>query len=136
MYKRILVAVDLNEDGGWRTPLIAAAEHAREFGSELSALTVAQEVDPLTYAMVATNLENDLAAKVREVNADDLHPKLIVTYGVTIYDRILHIAQESGVDMIVVGSHRPAIKDYFLGTNAERVVRHATCSVLVARDLP
>jgi len=26
------------------------------------------------------------------------------------------------------------MKDYLLGTNAARVVRHARCSVLVARD--
>jgi nucleotide-binding universal stress UspA family protein len=36
-------------------------------------------------------------------------------------------------DLIVVGSHRPAMKDYLLGTNAARVVRHAHCSVLVVR---
>ena len=35
---------------------------------------------------------------------------------------------------LVVGSHRPAMKDYLLGTNAARVVRHAGRSVLVARN--
>jgi universal stress protein F len=35
-----------------------------------------------------------------------------------------------------VGSNRPAMKDYLLGTNASRVVRHARCSVLVAREQP
>jgi nucleotide-binding universal stress UspA family protein len=47
---------------------------------------------------------------------------------------ILGIAEEAGADLIVVGSHRPAMGDYLLGTNASRVVRHAGCSVLVARD--
>jgi len=49
---------------------------------------------------------------------------------------ILRVAEEAGADLIVVGSHRPAMKDYLLGTNASRVVRHARCSVLVARERP
>ena len=86
--------------------------------------------------MMARGLEDQLAARVREVNAYDLKPKIVVEHGVSIYAVILVTAQEAGVDLIVVGSHRPAMKDYLLGTNAGRVVRHANCSVLVARDLP
>jgi nucleotide-binding universal stress UspA family protein len=145
MYERILVAIDLNEESGWRKPLVAAAEHARKFGSEqLIVLTVIREIEALVYAqvgavayeMVARNLESQLAARVREVNAHDLQPKLAVTHGESIYTEILGIAQDAGVDLIIVGSHRPAMKDYLLGTNAGRVVRHATCSVLVVRDQP
>lgn len=145
MYKRILVALDLNEESGWRQPLMAAAEHARKFGAEqLIVLTVIREIDATVYAkvgavayeMMAHDLENRLAARVREVGAYDLKPKLVVEHGGSIYDVILGTAQEAGVDLIVVGSHRPAMKDYLLGTNAGRVVRHAKCSVLVARDAP
>jgi len=142
MYKQILVAIDLSEDGGWRQPLVAGAEHARKFGAQLTVLTVLREVEamvraqvaPIGYELVVADLENKLAESVREVNAHDLDPKLVVTHGVSIYDQILVLAQEIGADLIVVGSHRPAMKDYLLGTNASRVVRHARCSVLVARE--
>jgi len=50
------------------------------------------------------------------------------------YAEILGVAEEAGAHLIVVGSHRPAMRDYLLGTNASRVVRHASSSVLVARD--
>ncbi|MBO0736665.1 MAG: hypothetical protein J2P48_08865 [Alphaproteobacteria bacterium] len=57
MYKRILVAVDLNEESGWRLPLVAAAEQARKSGSEqLVALTVIREIEALVYAQVADHL--------------------------------------------------------------------------------
>ena len=36
-------------------------------------------------------------------------------------------------DLIVMSSHRPAMKTYFLGSNAGHVVRYAKCSVLVVR---
>jgi nucleotide-binding universal stress UspA family protein len=112
------------------------------FGAQLTVLTVLREVEavvraqvaPIGYELFVADLANKLAASVREVNAHDLQPKLVVTHGMSIYDQILALAQEVGADLIVVGSHRPAMKDYLLGTNAGRVVRHATCSVLVARD--
>lgn len=142
MYKHILVAIDLSDEGGWRRPLLAAVEHARKFGAELTVLTVLREVEamvraeiaPVGYELFVADLENKLAARVREVNAYDLHPNLRVTHGESIYDEILGQAKEAGVDLIVVGAHRPAMKDYLLGTNAGRVVRHASCSVLVARE--
>jgi nucleotide-binding universal stress UspA family protein len=86
--------------------------------------------------MMAHNLENELAARVREVDAYDLKPKLVVEHGESIYQVILEAAREADVDLIIVGAHRPEMKDYLLGTNAGRVVRHASCAVLVARDLP
>jgi len=70
---------------------------------------------------------------IRRINAEDLHPKILVAQGQSIYAEILGIAEEASADLVVVGSHRPAMKDYLLGTNASRVVRHARCSVLVAR---
>jgi nucleotide-binding universal stress UspA family protein len=41
-------------------------------------------------------------------------------------------AEDRGADVIVVGSHgRTGVKRLFLGSVSERVVRHATCPVLV-----
>ena len=47
---------------------------------------------------------------------------------------ILDFARDHGVDCIVIGSHRPGLSDYFLGSTASRVVRHAPCAVHVHRD--
>ena len=58
----------------------------------------------------------------------------MVTDSASIYAEIFGVAEGSEADLVGVGSHRLAIKDYLLGTNAARVVRHARCSVLVARD--
>jgi universal stress protein F len=46
---------------------------------------------------------------------------------------ILEVAQERKADVIVIASHLPGMQDYFLGSTAARVVRHATCSVYVIR---
>lgn len=48
-------------------------------------------------------------------------------------DETLQLAQEIGADLIVVGSRRPNVKTYLLGSNAAAIVRHATTTVLVVR---
>lgn len=49
------------------------------------------------------------------------------------YSSILEVAENEGVDLIIIASHKPGIEDYFLGSTAAKVVRHARCSVLVVR---
>ena len=48
--------------------------------------------------------------------------------------KIIDFAVENGVGCIVIGSHKPDLSDYFLGSTAARVVRHAPCAVHVHRD--
>jgi nucleotide-binding universal stress UspA family protein len=51
-----------------------------------------------------------------------------------IYHEILEEAAAFNADLIVMTSHRPAMRTYFLGSNAGHVVRYAKCSVLVVRQ--
>ena len=46
---------------------------------------------------------------------------------------ILEAAESSDANLIIIASHRPDLSDYFLGSTAARVVRHAQCPVLVDR---
>tara|TARA_R110002096_G_scaffold84702_1_gene195401 strand:+ start:1007 stop:1432 length:426 start_codon:yes stop_codon:yes gene_type:complete len=49
-------------------------------------------------------------------------------------DVIASVAEELGCDLIVIPSHgRSGISRFFLGSVAERVLRRATCPVLVLR---
>ena len=47
---------------------------------------------------------------------------------------IIDMATQLQADCIVLGSHKPGLIDYFLGSTAARVVQHAPCAVHVARD--
>lgn len=46
---------------------------------------------------------------------------------------ILDVAEEGKHDCVIIASHRPGLQDYFLGSTAARVVRHAQCGVHVTR---
>ena len=51
----------------------------------------------------------------------------------SVYAEVLDEAGRIGADLVVVGSHRPSMATYLLGSNAATIVRHARCSVLVVR---
>ena len=42
--------------------------------------------------------------------------------------------EAAGAELIVMASHRPELRDYLIGPNAARVMRHADASVLVVRE--
>jgi len=46
---------------------------------------------------------------------------------------LLDFAKQKWVDCIVIASHRPGVQDFFLGSTAAHVVRHAGCAVHVVR---
>ena len=49
-------------------------------------------------------------------------------------DQICSAAEEAKVDLIVMGTHgRSSLKDFFVGSTTEKVVRNATCAVLAVK---
>ena len=74
---------------------------------------------------------HDLVSEVLGKDADQSVRHVVLT-GNT-YDQILRMAEADGATLIVIGAHQPDLRDYLLGPNAARVVRHAKCSVLVVR---
>ena len=71
---------------------------------------------------------------VSEVLGPDADSRVrhIVAQG-TVYEEILRVAEDVGATLILLGSHRPDLKDFLLGPNAARISRHAGCSVYIMR---
>jgi nucleotide-binding universal stress UspA family protein len=142
MFKDILIPVDLEHREAEAKAIGIAVDLARRYGSRLHVLTV---VPDFGMSIVGGYFPKDfekkaLAAAQKELRAfadkaigTDLKVKHVVANG-TIYREIIRYADESGCDTIVMASHRPELRDYLLGPNAARVVRHAKQSVLVVRD--
>lgn len=49
------------------------------------------------------------------------------------YSTILKEAEAMNADLIILASHKPGLKEYFIGSNTSKVVNHADCSVVVVR---
>lgn len=141
MFKTILLPIDLNEESSWAKALPVALFQARE-GGNLNLLTV---IPGFGENVVKTYFPADYGERAMAAAARDLEdfraehvpsgvPSKALVRGGTIYDEIIGAAEEIGADLIVMAAHRPALRDYLIGPNAARVVRHAKCSVLVVRD--
>jgi nucleotide-binding universal stress UspA family protein len=141
MYKRIVLAIDLADPTPSPKGLREAVELAKTGGGELRLVNV-QPVIPATfmeYVPVDFDVEQENRAKeaLNEIlGRVDLpaERKSAATRAGGIYHELLKEAADWDADLIVVGSHRPVMSDYLLGSNAKTIVRHAQCSVLVVRE--
>jgi nucleotide-binding universal stress UspA family protein len=142
MFKEILLPVDLADTGASKKALSVAIELSQGAETTLHVLAVVpgmgmsiisqyfpEDFEEKSLASAAQQVHDYIGANI----PPDLATQAIVASG-TIYEEILRVAAETGCDLIVMTSHRPELKDYLLGPNAARVVRHANCSVLVVRD--
>jgi len=136
MYKTILIPIDL-----------AHAEHAKaglklaDTIGEKDVRVVLANVIADVPAMVAAHLPPGTIEETRKRAHEELEaiaraagrkPDVVVRTGNT-RNGILDIAEEIDADLIIVASHKPGLQDYFLGSTAAGVVRHAKCSVHVTR---
>jgi len=140
MFKSILVPIDLADTDLAKPAIDTAATLAKTYDGMVRLLNVL----PMTPVMLAEYVPADfdtqqrqsseeaLAIVARESGIEAKRISSVVRQG-GIYHEILEEAAEIGADLIVMTSHRPAMKTYFLGSNAGHVVRYATCSVLVVR---
>ena len=140
MYKRIILAVDLAEPSPAPKGLPQALELAKFGGGELRLVNV-QPVVPATFMeYVPADFDFEQNKRAQEtldavIAGIDLPTgrKSAVSRAGGIYHELLQEATDWNADLIVVGSHRPVMSDYLLGSNAKTIVRHAQCSVLVVR---
>ena len=142
MFKNILLPIDLGEKTSWQKPLAVAIDMCRKSDAVLRVMTVVPDFGmnivaqyfPKGYEKeVREKTLEQLKAFVKEHVPSDITVKHAVGEG-SIYETILSIAKQTNSDLIVMESLRPELKDYLLGPNAARVVRHAECSVLVVRE--
>jgi nucleotide-binding universal stress UspA family protein len=142
MYRDILVPVDLSDEHSWQKALPTAIALCRTFQSRLHVLAVVPDFGlPLVGQYFPEGYEDKLrqqAAKQLEALVaaqvpDEVPTQRMVAEG-KIYREILNAAKTARADLIVMGSHHPELRDYLLGPNADKVVRHADCSVMVVRE--
>lgn len=146
-YKTILVPTDFSEFS--RAAIDYAQRLARQLGGTLVLLHVVEPVYPYaadgplyfpgdlrgpnpTASPDAEKAMTRLAENVAHTGGTPVEGKVSVGQA---FDEIVRMAQELPADLIVIASHGyTGLKHVFMGSTAERVVRHATCPVLVVRQ--
>ena len=140
--RTILVPMDFSTHS--EKALNYAVPFARQFGAKLILLHVIEPINPPDFDnSFPLVLENTRAKEFCEsalkavVEKFALEPALvqgrIVRYGKA-FNEIAAAARELKADLIIIATHGyTGLKHTFLGSTAERVVRHAGCPVLVVR---
>lgn len=143
MYRKILCATDFSP--GSRPALRVAAEHASREGAQL---TLVHVHEPMTFRLPpelptdsrflpSLRAHEQLLLEEWQSEATRLVGKTVLSRMVegTAWEAVVLMAEENHQDLIVVGTHgRSGLARAFLGSTAERIVRHATCDVLVVRS--
>lgn len=144
--RRILFATDFSKPSE-----IALAEAARLATAEGAALIIAHVFDPAPFTppvaipsvggfedRIAREIEESVLVELKRLRegplADVPEVELLALRHGSPAVAIGEAAEERDVNLIVVGTHgRTGLKRMLIGSVAEKIVRHAPCSVLAVR---
>jgi len=136
VYKKILVPIDLSH----AEKASAMIDIAKSLAGDNLRLILVNVVDDIpnyvSIDMPSGIVESQVKAATEELNVFAEKSGIEVVVEVRNgqpASEILSVAKDHDVDLIIIASHRPGLQDYFLGSTAARVVRHAQCPVLVER---
>jgi universal stress protein A len=137
--KSILVPIDFSKSS--QKAFEYALPLARQFDGEI---TLLHAIEPPSYAMdlsyiprsegfPTASMKKELEDLGNRIIEPELLRDVIVQVG-TAFEVITSTARDCEVDLIVLTTHgKTGLKHVFMGSTAERVVRHAPCPVLVVR---
>jgi len=134
MYKTIIATLGLSHGHGARA--LEAARKLLDDDGRIVAVHVLEPVPGFAKNYLPPDHEEqaragaELAMSERVGDAKDAELVILSGYPGR---AITEYAEKIGADCIIVGSHKPDLQDFLLGSTAARVVRHAPCSVHVLR---
>ncbi|MEL7211819.1 MAG: universal stress protein [Pseudomonadota bacterium] len=143
MTQTVLCAIDINRPDVDTAVLERAKQMADLDGAQLDVITVVPDFGASLvgayfeehHVKTAKDSASEMLSKfVSDTLGAEANEKVrhIVAVG-SVYEEVLKTASLAEASLIVIGAHRPDFKDYLLGPNASRVVRHSECSVYVVR---
>lgn len=142
MFKSVLLTVDLNAEASWSKALPQAVELVKSSKGELHILSVVPDFgSPVVEGFFPDDFEEKALEKAElelEKLIADRVPKTVkavphIAYG-KIHKKVLKAIEHTGCDLVVMASHKPdRVREFLVGSNADRVVRRSPVSVLVVR---
>jgi nucleotide-binding universal stress UspA family protein len=136
MYKHILVPI-VFDHGERGDAAIDVARKLLDADGKISLVHVMEDIPAFVTSQLPegvmesnrTEVTNNLSAMANKIG--DIASADVV--GGRASRAIIEYGEKHGTDCIVIASHKPGFEDYFLGSTASRVVRHAKCCVHILR---
>ena len=142
--KKIIVPIDFSKHSDYA--LETAATLAKKNNAEIIALHMLEMSDVmLTRGETQTSMETVFFLKLAEKKFSEfLQKDYLAGVNVTpmvkhfkVFSEVSDVAKEQNADLIIMGSHGASgLKEFFIGSNTEKVVRHSDIPVLVIKHNP
>jgi universal stress protein G len=140
MFRKILVPIDTSETSVAEFAVFLAAQLAALTDGAVRMISVFPEI-PHSFRVflpphISAERENTAGSQLQEMAEKANVPAGRFSHTTrtgVVYHEVLAEAEAWGADLIIVGSHSPSMGTYLIGSNAQKIVRHANCSVLVVR---
>jgi len=142
MFNRILVPIDLAHKEQIPHLLSIAKRLSTPEVSDICMLYVDKslehragnpQIDEGIYRNHIHETTQQMSKLLSQLDLKDINAYARVREG-TVHDQILEEIRENNIDAVVMMASKPGLANYFIGSSAERVVRHAGCSVFVIRN--
>ena len=133
MYKKILIASALNQ--GFSDKALGVAKSLISENGKIIAVHVIEPVNNVVQSFVTKDVQSKAYDKIKGLLTDRCNDVAIeseILYGQAGHE-ITKYAKKIDADCIIIGSHKPGLEDFFLGSTSARVARHSKCAVHVLR---
>lgn len=137
LYRKIMVPVDLRHPAAMRKAIATAADLSRLYEADILFISVTASApgqvahDAEEFATTLHRFAED-AAREHGV-AIDAHAIVSADPAVELDSALREAIRAQGADLVVMASHVPGIREYFISSNAGWLGAHADVSVFVVR---
>jgi len=139
MFKKVLVPIDVSHAERNGELIERAKQLVDTPDGVISILNVIEDVPGYVAAELPAGIHERVLERARN-ELENLAKKHDLPASTEIHlahghpsKQILEASEKGDADVIVIASHQPGLADYFLGSVAGKVVRHAHCCVMVLR---
>lgn len=142
MYKNIVIPVDLADTkNSYKQVFEPALNFVNSYGSKLHLVHVISDFGMNMFEdYLPKHWKSDQMGKFNNQFEKIISQYIPNNTDVTshiergaIYDKVINYAEQNNADLIIISAVRPQQRDYMLGPNASKIVRHSSVSVLVVR---
>jgi nucleotide-binding universal stress UspA family protein len=142
MFKNIVIPIDLADKHSLKAVLPIALNFVNAFECKLHFIYIIPDFgmkmieDYLPKHWIKDQKEKydeQVKAMISKYIPEEIKVDFYIGRG-AVYDEVLNYATGIKADLIMVSAVRPQLRDYMLGPNASKIVRHANISVLVVRE--
>ena len=142
MFKNIIIPIDLSDKPSIKAILPKALSFANIFNAKLHFVYIIPDFGIKMIADYlpknwATDQQEKYQAQMTELIKQQIPADIEIVFHIgrgAIYDEIIQYASDVKADLVIISAVRPQLRDYMLGSNASKIVRHSSVSVLVIRE--